>query len=62
LPAQLISGHAGAGIFDLALAWAAGAAVACGGRSETIRGLRGDGSDEGFRAIDMHATGRLEPD
>ena len=27
-----------------------------GGRSETIRGLRGDGSDERFRQIDIHAT------
>ena len=27
-----------------------------GGRSETIRGLRGDGRDERFRRIDIHAT------
>jgi hypothetical protein len=26
------------------------------GRSETIRGLRGDGRDERFRQIDIHAT------
>jgi hypothetical protein len=26
------------------------------GRSETIRGLRGDGRDERFRTIDIHAT------
>jgi hypothetical protein len=33
-----------------------GALVLFGGRSETIRGLRGDGSDERFRRIDIHAT------
>jgi len=27
-----------------------------GGRSETIRGLRGDGRDERFSRIDLHAT------
>jgi hypothetical protein len=27
-----------------------------GGRSETIRGLRGDGRDERFRQIDIEAT------
>jgi len=27
-----------------------------GGRSETIRGLRGDGRGERFRQIDIHAT------
>jgi hypothetical protein len=26
------------------------------GRSETVRGLRGDGRDERFRMIDLHAT------
>ena len=35
---------------------ALGALVLFGGRSETIRGLRGDGRDERFRAIDMRAT------
>jgi hypothetical protein len=29
--------------------------VLLGGRSETIRGLRGDGRDERFRQIDIHA-------
>jgi hypothetical protein len=33
-----------------------GALVLLGGRSETIRGLRGDGRDERFRQIDIHAT------
>jgi len=35
---------------------AVGALFAFGGRSETIRGLRGDGSDERFRMIDRNAT------
>jgi hypothetical protein len=30
--------------------------VAVAGRSETIRGLRGDGRDERFAQIDLHAT------
>jgi hypothetical protein len=33
-----------------------GALILLGGRSETIRGLRGDGRDERFRQIDIHAT------
>jgi hypothetical protein len=33
-----------------------GALILLGGRSETIRGLRGDGRDERFRMIDIHAT------
>jgi hypothetical protein len=33
-----------------------GALVLVGGLSETIRGLRGDGRDERFRQIDLHAT------
>ena len=32
------------------------AVFAFGGRSETIRGLRGDGRDERFHAMDMRAT------
>lgn len=44
-------------------AWAVGvmavfaALVLVGGRSETVRGLRGDGRDERFRQIDARATG-----
>ncbi len=33
-----------------------GAVVAFGGRSETIRGIRGDIRDERFQRIDIHAT------
>jgi hypothetical protein len=31
-------------------------AILLGGRSETVRGLRGDGRDERFRMIDIHAS------
>jgi len=34
----------------------AGAVFLFGGRSETIRGLRGDGRDERFAQIDLQAT------
>jgi len=34
----------------------AGAVFLFGGRSETIRGLRGDGRDERFQRMDIHAT------
>ncbi|MBO0703594.1 MAG: hypothetical protein J2P38_11715 [Candidatus Dormibacteraeota bacterium] len=34
----------------------AGLAVLLGGRSETLRGLRGDGRDERFQMIDLRAT------
>jgi hypothetical protein len=54
--AQLVSHHPGAGVFDLALFVAVGAIFLFGGRSETIRGIRGDGADERFRAIDLQAT------
>ena len=33
-----------------------GGLILFGGRSETVRGLRGDGRDERFRQIDIHAT------
>jgi hypothetical protein len=33
-----------------------GALILVGGRSETVRGLRGDARDERFRMIDIHAT------
>ena len=37
--------------------WSAfGALILLGGRSETVRGLRGDGRDERFRQIDLAAT------
>ena len=54
--AQWIGGDAGSGLVSLGIMTAFGALVLLGGRSETIRGLRGDGRDERFRAIDIHAT------
>jgi len=53
---QWIGGNAGSGLVSLAILVGFGAIVLFGGRSETIRGLRGDGRDERFRQIDIHAT------
>ena len=54
--AQWIGGDPGSGLESLAIMTAFGALILFGGRSETIRGLRGDGRDERFRQIDIHAT------
>ena len=54
--AETIGGDPGGGLVSLGIMVAFGALVLLGGRSETIRGLRGDGRDERFRAIDIHAT------
>jgi hypothetical protein len=54
--AQWIGGDAGSGLVSLVIMTAFGALVLLGGRSETIRGLRGDGRDERFKMIDIHAT------
>jgi hypothetical protein len=54
--AQWIGGDPRGGLVSLAIMAGFGALVAFGGRSETIRGLRGDGRDERFRQIDIHAT------
>jgi hypothetical protein len=54
--AQWIGGHPGDGAASLAIMTAAGAVFLLGGRSETIRGLRGDGRDERFRQMDLQAT------
>jgi hypothetical protein len=56
LAAQWIGGNPGAGLGSLAIMVAFGGLILLGGRSETIRGLRGDGRDERFRQIDMVAT------
>jgi len=44
------------GLGSLAIMTAFGALLLIGGRSETIRGLRGDESDERFRQMDVHAS------
>jgi hypothetical protein len=54
--AQWIGGDPGGGLVSLGVMTAFGVLVLLGGRSETIRGLRGDGRDERFRQIDIHAT------
>jgi hypothetical protein len=56
LGAQWIGGHPLSGLGSLAIMAAFAALVLFGGRSETIRGLRGDGRDERFRAMDVKAT------
>jgi len=54
--AQWIGGDPGSGLISLAIMAGFGALILLGGRSETIRALRGDGRDERFRTIDIHAT------
>ena len=54
--AQWVGGDPGGGLVSLAIMTGFGAVILFGGRSETIRGLRGDGRDERFRTIDIHAT------
>jgi hypothetical protein len=56
LAAQWVGGNPGSGLVSLGVMAAFGALVLLGGRSETIRGLRGDGRDERFRQIDVRAT------
>jgi hypothetical protein len=54
--AEWIGGDPIGGLWSLGILTAFGALVLLGGRSETIRGLRGDGRDERFRRIDIDAT------
>ena len=54
--AQWIGGNPLSGLGSLGIMTGFAAIVLFGGRSETIRGLRGDGRDERFREIDIHAT------
>ena len=54
--AQWIGGDPGSGLVSLAILAGFGLLILLGGRSETVRGLRGDGRDERFRRIDIHAT------
>jgi hypothetical protein len=56
LAAQWIGGDPLSGLASLAVMAGFGGAVLVGGRSETIRGLRGDGRDERFRQMDVEAT------
>jgi hypothetical protein len=54
--AQAIGGHPGSGAVSFGILAAFGAVFLFGGRSETIRGLRGDGRDERFHRMDINAT------
>ena len=56
LGAFWVGGNPGQGFASLGIMAAAGAVFLLGGRSETIRGLRGDGRDERFARIDLAAT------
>ena len=56
LAALWIGGDPTGGVGSLLILAAFGAVFLVGGRSETIRGLRGDGRDERFKQIDIHAT------
>lgn len=54
--AEWVGGHRDRGLESLGLLAAFGLLVLLGGRSETVRGLRGDGRDERFALIDLRAT------
>jgi len=56
LTAQWIGGDLNGGLVSLALLSGFGFVILLSGRSETVRGLRGDGRDERFKTIDIHAT------
>jgi hypothetical protein len=51
-----IGGDPRLGLYSLVVMVGFGPLILLGGRSETVRGLRGDGSDERFRQIDLTAT------
>jgi len=54
--ASWAGGHPGAGAFMFAVMTAFGALLLLGGRSESVRGMRGDGRDERWAMIDTRAT------
>ena len=56
LLAGWLGGQLASGVIGLVIMAAFGLFVAVAGRSKTIRGLRGDGRDERFAQIDLHAT------
>ena len=57
LAALWIGGDPGVGVFSLGVMMAFGALILFGGRSETIRGLRGDGRDD----ASVRSTSSLRP-
>lgn len=56
LIAMTIGGQFVWGLVSLGIMVAFGALVLLGGRSETVRGLRGDARDERFAQMDLRAT------
>lgn len=56
LAVSWLGGHPADGVIGLAVMAAFGLFLLLAGRSETIRGLRGDGRDERFAQIDLRAT------
>jgi hypothetical protein len=56
LGANIVGHQTVLGLWSLGIMVAFGAAVLLGGRSETVRGLRGDGRDERFAMLDLQAT------
>jgi hypothetical protein len=56
LAASWLGGDPVAGAFSFGILAVFGLLVLLAGRSETIRGLRGDGRDERFAQIDLQAT------
>lgn len=56
LIAYSLGGNPGLGLSALGIMSAFGLFVLLAGRSETVRGMRGDGRDERFAQIDMRAT------
>ena len=54
--AQWIGGSPSSGLVSLGIMAAFGTFILFGGRSETLRGLRGDGRDERFWKMDLVAT------
>ena len=56
LAAFWIGGDMASGLWSLAVLGGFGLVFLVGGRSDLIRGLRGDGRDEYWARIDLHAT------
>ena len=56
LAVSWLGGSLGQGVISLAVLAAFGLVILLAGRSETVRGLRGDGRDERFAQIDLQAT------
>ena len=56
LAALWAGGERRAGLESLAIMVGLGLLILLGGRSDLIRGLRGDGRDEYWQRIDVHAT------